>query len=599
MRSVRAGWTVRPGAVRGVAAASVGLALRGAILLAPVGWAGAQEPPPLATAPAQPAAAAAPAPDLSTPRRAMRGYLEAARARDHARAARYLDLRDIEPALRQSRGPQLARQLKDVLDQTLWVDLGSLSDEPAGERDDGLPARQERLGTLGDEQGPVDVLLERGADTGWRISRATLARVPELHEELAPALVQWLPRPLVEWSFLEIRLWQWAALAGLVVAAVAGSWLLCAAALFLARRIAARTSSDLGKRMAAQAGGPLRLLVAFALFAASLPALGLAVPAQRALLYVSGAGTVVSLAWLAFRLVDALGGWLEQRLRARAQLEAAAVVPPGRRVIKGVVAVLALLVLLQNLGINVTALLAGLGVGGIAVALAAQGALENLFGGLTLMTDRPVRVGDFCRFGDRIGTVEDIGLRSTRIRTLDRTVVTVPNKQFASIQLENFALRDRIWYHPRLGLRYETTPDQLRYVLVEIRRMLYAHPKVNPDPARIRFLGFGAYSLDLEVFAYVEVTDYGEYLEIAEDLNLRVMDIVAAAGTGFAFPSQTTYVEKGTGTDPERARQAEAEVARWREQHRMFLPRFLPEEIQQLRGTLDYPPRGAPRPDGG
>ena len=146
-----------------------------------------------------------------------------------------------------------------------------------------------------------------------------------------------------------------------------------------------------------------------------------------------------------------------------------------------------------------------------------------------------MRVGEFCRFGGTVGTVEEVGLRSTRVRTLDRTVVTIPNSEFSNLQIENFARRDRIWYHPTIRLRYETTPDQIRYVLVEVHRMLYAHPKVDSTSARIRFVGFGSSSLDLEVFSYVNVTDYGEYLEVAEDLNLRIMDIVAAAGSCFGL----------------------------------------------------------------
>jgi MscS family membrane protein len=193
-----------------------------------------------------------------------------------------------------------------------------------------------------------------------------------------------------------------------------------------------------------------------------------------------------------------------------------------------------------------------------------------------------------------VGTVEEIGLRSTRVRTLDRTLVTVPNAEFSTIQLENFAARDRIWYHPRLGLRYETTPDQLRFVLVELRRMLYSHPKIDPDPARVRFVGFGDSSLDLDIYAYVRTGDYNEYLEVAEDLNLRVMDIVAQAGTGFAFPSSTTYLAKDDGIDPERSASAEQAVAGWRERGELYLPAFPPEQIQELAGQLAWPPEGTP-----
>jgi MscS family membrane protein len=298
--------------------------------------------------------------------------------------------------------------------------------------------------------------------------------------------------------------------------------------------------------------------------------------------------------WGGVRLIDLAGERVVDRLARHGQVAVTPLVVPARRAVKLLVVTIAILVMLDNIGFNVTTLVAGLGVGGIAVALAAQKSLENLFGAVTLFSDQPVRVGDFCRFGESVGTLEEIGLRSTRIRTLDRTLVVIPNAAFAAQQLENFSLRDKIWYHPTIGLRYETTPDQVRYVLVEVRRMLYAHPRVDPDPARIRFVGFGASSLDFEIFAYVRTRDYGEFLEIAEDLNLRLMDIVERAGTGFAFPSQTTYFETSPGLDPQRAQEIEKTVRAWRERGELYIPSFPDQQIRRLGGTLDYPPEGSP-----
>ena len=135
--------------------------------------------------------------------------------------------------------------------------------------------------------------------------------------------------------------------------------------------------------------------------------------------------------------------------------------------------------------------------------------------------------------------------------------------------------------------------DQIRYILVEVRKLLYSHPKVLSDPARIRFVGFGEYSVDLDIFAYIAETDYGKYLEVAEDLNLRIMDIVRDAGSNFAVPTQTTYLERGKGLDDELARGAESRVKEWREQKELYLPEFPPEKIGELRGSLDYPPPGS------
>ena len=200
-------------------------------------------------------------------------------------------------------------------------------------------------------------------------------------------------------------------------------------------------------------------------------------------------------------------------------------------------------------GIPIAPLVAGLGVGGLAIALAIRPTLENIIGGLTLFADRPVRVGDFCRYGDQIGTVEQIGLRSTRVRSLERTIVTIPNAEFSQMQLDNFAARDQRLLKTVLGLRYETTPEQLRHILAELRQMLVDHLKVTPVPARVRFVGYGAYSLDVEIFAYLYCRDQDSFLEIQEDILLRIADIVSAAGTAFAFPSQTTYFTRDKGID--------------------------------------------------
>jgi len=179
-------------------------------------------------------------------------------------------------------------------------------------------------------------------------------------------------------------------------------------------------------------------------------------------------------------------------------------------------------------------------------------------------------------------------------------VVTIPNSEFSNLPIENFARRDRIWYHPTIRLRYATTPDQIRYVLVEVHRLFYTHPKVDSMSARIRFAGFGDSSLDLEVFSYVTVTDYGEYLEVAEDLNLRIMDIVTEAGTGLAVPVQMTYLNEGHEPDPDRAQAVEGQVQEWRERGELWLPRFPREKIVELNNTLRYPTEGsAPGSAGG
>jgi len=536
--------------------------------------------------------------DRGAPRTSMEGYLLAARAGDYERAAEYLDLRRLPSKVRDARGPQLARELKVVLDRTLWVDLDALSPDPGGAQKDGLPAGRDLVGRIDTKRGPVDVLLERvPREDGvriWKVSAKTVDRIPTLFDEFGYGrLGTILPGFFFSVHFLEVQLWQWLGLLALILVSYLVALLTAGLAGKILAAVVRRTGTAVDDRAVVLAGGPLRLLIAVLVFSAGKLPLGLALPVRQTLSAAESALLIVAFAWLTLRSADLITEVMRDRLVRRGHSNATSLLPPGRKTLKVVIVGVAFIAMLDSFGFNVTALIAGLGVGGIAVALAAQKSLENLLGGVNLYVDQPVRIGDFCRFGDKIGTIEDIGLRSTRVRSLDRTLVAIPNAEFSNLQIENFAKRDKIWYHPRIGLRYETTPDQIRYILVEIRKMLYAHPRVDPDPARIRFVQFGAYSLDLDIFAYVSTADYGEFLEVAEDLNLRIMDIVEKAGSGFAFPSQTTYVESGEGLNGELARAAEEEVRRWREQNQLCLPGFPPAAIAELRGSLDYPPKGS------
>jgi MscS family membrane protein len=186
--------------------------------------------------------------------------------------------------------------------------------------------------------------------------------------------------------------------------------------------------------------------------------------------------------------------------------------------------------------------MAGLGIGGIAVALAAQKTLENVIGGLSLIFDRAVCVGDFLKVGEASGTVESIGLRSTRIRTPDRTLLSVPNGQIANVSIETISSRDMFWFHHFLGLRYATTPAQLRAVVDGIVRRLGGHPAVDPASIRATFLRFGPSSLDVEVVAYIVAKDWPQFLEIQQELLLGIMDVVEQADTAIALPAQTLHL---------------------------------------------------------
>lgn len=529
-----------------------------------------------------------------TPRSSVRGYLLSATARNYVQAAEYLDLRNLPAGLTESQGPELARQLKIVLDRTLWIDLDTLNANPEGDGQDNLPAVREHIGRIATEDKTYDLLLQRVPRGDgvyiWKISGITVADIPELYQHFGYGPLEHIfPSWLFDVSILGVHLVVWA------IAIVIGVLLIPVARLVTWIMVALLKviKADLAQQLAQYFGGPMTLLIWTVLGRKVIGLIGPSI-AVRAI-GETRTVQVIAVAWFLTRLIDffvhRVGSNLDQKGFAGARV----LLTPVSRLVKVLALAAMVLLWLDNAGYKVTTLLAGLSISGVAVALASQKSLENIFGAITLFTARPVKVGDFCRFGDTLGTVEEIGLRATRIRTLERSVITVANAEFANLHLDNYSARDRFWYHPTLQLRYETKPDQIRYLLVEVRRMLYAHPKILAEPLHVRFKGFGAYSLDIEVFAYIGVGNYTESLEIAEDLNLRIMDIVEASGSDFAFPSEVQYSLPGKPLDEERVKAVSATVKEWASKRELYLPNFPAGQIAALKDSLPYPPEGSPQ----
>ena len=334
--------------------------------------------------------------------------------------------------------------------------------------------------------------------------------------------------------------------------------------------------------------GPMRVLV-FALAFWSISLVSRSVLTSLFWTYVASTLTVIGATWLCIRLIDIVSK-LKQKQLAVVSLEKISLVQLVGKLSQVLALIVGAFVIFRIAGINIAAALTGLGIGGIAIAFAAQKTLESLFGGIMIISDQPIRMGDLCRAGDHFGTVENIGLRSTRIRKLNRTVVSVPNGQLALLSLENFSMRDMILFHHTLKLRYETTADQLRYIIAEARKMLHEHPKIESSSARVHFIGLGDSLFSLEVFAYVTETVYESYLPIQEDLLLRIMDIVESSGSGFALPSQTAYLTEDVGLDAAKGRKAMETIRRRREQGELPFSDFSPETISEMDSKIEYPP---------
>jgi MscS family membrane protein len=524
-----------------------GTCLLSLLLFCMPAWAqlGIPAPPPAAAQPEVPQDALG----RTTPQGTVLSFLSAARKGDNELAARYLNTR-----LRGNAAAVLAHQLFTVLDRRLPPKLNQLSNKPEGSLSDPLKPDQELVGTISSDNRKVDIFVER-VDRGksgslWLFSSKTLDFIPDLYEEINVVSVDnLLPGFLVNTRFAGVPLFEW-------LAVLVGMPLVYFLTVLL-NRLLSRLIGLLRRRLYRKPELPnpeclptpvrlllLALVVQWITSKVSLPLL--------ARQFWSSTDTVITIlasVWLLILFSSWGEGRIRRHLRSRDHRGAASMLRLARWVVDLLIIFAGVLVTLHYFGVNPTAALAGLGVGGIAVALAAQKTLENVIGGVSLIFDRAVRVGDSLKVGDTQGKIEDIGLRSTRIRTLDRTVVSVPNGQIANMTLENLSSRDKFWFHPILALSYGTTSPQMHTVLDRIRSLLEEGRHVEPDSARVRFLRFGSASLDVEVSAYVFARDGNQFLEIQERLLLRIMECIESTGVQIAVPSQTILAAVSASSD--------------------------------------------------
>jgi MscS family membrane protein len=526
-----------------------------------------------------------------TPNGTLFGFLQAVQSGDYATAAQYLQL---SPARRDTQGEKLAIDLKTVLDRAFVGSLKAVSTNPLGTVQLGVPSDRERIGTLSVDDVDVDVILVRVNDPNagkiWLFSSETLSRVPELFELVQAHQVEThVPQPLVKTQFLGMSVWLWVALLVAIPVGAAAAWILIE--LFVLPRILWRRYRKQPVLTTwRQISTPAWLVVGIMVHRILVSYLGLPLLHRHYYYMTARVILIVGFAWLALRLLSRGMDRLRDRAIARGHTGTGSLVVLGQRICKVLVVLVAGLAGLGVLGFNLTTALAGLGIGGLAIGFGAQKTIENLFGGVSLLADEVIRVGDSCNFNGRVGTIEDISLRSTRIRTVERTELSIPNGALATMNIENLSRRDKILFNPKIGLRYETTPDQLRYVLAQTRRLLYEHPKVETSSARVRFAGLDDSWLTIEVFSYVLTRDFAEFTAIREDILLRFMEIVAGAGAGFAFPSQTLYLGRDSAVDKEKADQAIDRVRKWREEGQLPFPDYAPTEVSEFRDTLPYPP---------
>jgi len=528
----------------------------------------------------------------TTPSGTVLGFLQAAQNGDNGIAAQYLQM---SAARRQIEGEELAAKLKFVMDNALSGSLRGVSTQPEGTPQEGVPLGRQKVGTMSSGDVEVDLDLVRVNDPSagkiWLISSDTLAAIPELYEQVEARQVEHkLPSVLVKHQFGGMPLWQWLALLVAVPIAAGAGWLVLVV-LEIPLRWWARRRGHTDVANWRSVSGPAWLLAGTFVHQAIAYNLRMPLLPRHYYYEVTSVALIVSTTWIFWRVVQ----WLLRRVRNQAlshgHTGTGSLMVLGERIIKAAIFVAGVLAVLGRLGFNMSTALAGLGIGGLAIGFGAQKTIENLFGGVSVLGDEVIRVGDVCRFGDRTGTVEDIGLRSTRVRTDERTLLAIPNGTVATINVENLSRRDKILFTTKLGLRSESKADHVRYVLAEIRRLLYSHPRVESASVRVRLIDIAGASLTLEVFSYILTRDFNEYAAVREDLLLRMLDIVEDSGSGLALPAQTLYLGRDTGLVKEKADNAVKKIGELREGKQLPFPDFHEKDISSFKGSIEYPPQ--------
>jgi MscS family membrane protein len=473
----------------------------------------------------------------TSPHGTVLGFLRAAEEKDYVKAAKFLDgKRSPEQAA------ELTVQLKFLMDQGLSTSIDDISRSPKGDVEDGMRLTRERVGTVKTSDGEMEVLLDLVGRPGeppiWLFSQETLNQVPgayssENHKNYEDYFPAWTRHIRI----FSVPLWRWA---GIFIAL----FLVFGAARVITRTLLWLLPKILRKKFSpAVESSVLALRAPFFCLIGGIMNRAVAKYAITALgrHYWTVVGTTViwvSSAWLLVRITDIVISIVRQRLLVRMQVERATFVSLLGRVFKILVGLVLVLVLLTQAGVNVSAVVAGLGIGGVALALAAQKTLSDLFGGLSIVMRGAVRVGDFCEIAGITGTVEDIGTSSLSLRTLGRSMVSIPNSKVAEANLDNYSLRDQFWLRQAFTLRFDTPSGVLKMVLEKIEQLLLSHPEIDKTSARARLINLTASGPQIEVFAYFRRpgADWAVFLEEQEKLLLQMIRIVEEAGSSLAAP---------------------------------------------------------------
>lgn len=430
------------------------------------------------------------------------------------------------------------------------IPLGLISNSESGSEEFNLAPEFEQVGIIKvGKAESVPILLERIRDDSgrsrWLISQKTMMDLDGLDFIASDSRInKILPSELLVTKWRGAFIGQWIAVMILAVASMMFGYFLAKFIKIFFRKFLIFNNGSKFSQVLQSCVTPLSIIVGVTAFVLSERYLEISILIRQDLSIVTLTAVWVAAFIFIWSLIDNLSSRGEDLLRKKNRVGELSIVVFLRASAKVFIVAIAFILVLGSNGVDVTTGLAALGIGGIALALGAQKAIENFVGSIIIVTDQPIRVGDFCRIGDVVGVVESFGLRSTRVRTLDDTVVTFPNGLLASERIENYTLRKKFLLRTTLNLRYETKVDDLKAFLNDLRECLMASEYTSQDKMRVRFVNYGACSLEVEVFCYIYADNYDVFLERKENILFEICSFVEKNNSGFAFPSQTLYLSK-------------------------------------------------------
>ena len=474
----------------------------------------------------------------STPRGTITGFTEAVHGNDLATAVRYLQLNDSQ----RPKGDSLARKLSQLMDRYYGEPLQSIDASRTGALDDGLPEDRERIGPLSVEGKTVDVELVHVADSlagpVWLLSSETLREVPALHRLIKSTWFERvMPPAFVRPALFGVSLGQWIVLAATIAVPIIVLRMLFGAIVGIARRTVGAARRGALDSIYASLRWPVIVVLTLVIHLAYMPFMRLPLTFRISYGRLGFVALIVALAWLLRSSLTVASDRARYLMPGGTHSGAHSLIMLAERLVKALVVVVAALAILTILGVDTKTALAGLGIGGVALALGAQKSVENLLGGVFLLSDRALAVGDTCSIANRVGVVEDITLRSVRLRTAEQTLLSIPAGTLAGSSVENFATRAKILLQTQLHLRAATSVAHVRSTLDQIQALLGTHPELEHETSRIRLVDFGADAVLLELSAYVLTSDNTRFLEVRQDLLLQIADIVEESGTLLPQPA--------------------------------------------------------------